>query len=366
MSLETFAQVARRINEHAATHNLESVEIVFHGGEPFLLPLDYLDEACQIVRINTPDTKVLFRIQSNVTMFDQSTLDFCLKWQFLLGTSIDGPKEATDRHRIDHQKRSSYDAVLKALQLLSTDDGRKVWSGILSVIDLRNDPIETYDFLRSWSPPSIEFLLPLGHYDLLPPGKNDRKYSYGSRVMLPMFDFDGEADLGPTPYADWLIEIFNQWYRDKSQRVVIRRFKDIIALMLHGNRSSEEWGLQPVDFAVVETNGDIQAVDTLKVTYSGANHLGLNVFEHSFDDMFESPLVRERQNRWSKLCTTCKQCNLMPVCGGGYFPHRYSSANGFDNPSIYCDDLKKLLHTVHSAVAADLLKIRGRLPTATS
>ncbi|WP_224741323.1 hypothetical protein [Bradyrhizobium sp. 2S1] len=29
----------------------------------------------------------------------------------------------------------------------------------------------------------------------------------------------------------------------------------------------------------------------------------------------------------------------MNACGGGYLPHRFSKANGYDNPSVYCDDL---------------------------
>jgi uncharacterized protein len=33
----------------------------------------------------------------------------------------------------------------------------------------------------------------------------------------------------------------------------------------------------------------------------------------------------------------------MQICGGGYLPHRYSKASGYDNPSAYCDDLFALL-----------------------
>jgi len=31
------------------------------------------------------------------------------------------------------------------------------------------------------------------------------------------------------------------------------------------------------------------------------------------------------------------------ACGGGLYAHRYKSGNGFDNPSVYCADLKVLI-----------------------
>jgi uncharacterized protein len=42
------------------------------------------------------------------------------------------------------------------------------------------------------------------------------------------------------------------------------------------------------------------------------------------------------------------------VCGGGYLPHRFSKANGFDNPSVYCADLLKLIEHIASAIVREL------------
>lgn len=44
-----------------------------------------------------------------------------------------------------------------------------------------------------------------------------------------------------------------------------------------------------------------------------------------------------------KLCATCQSCPIESVCGGGYLPHRYSETNGFNNPSIYCRDIMKII-----------------------
>jgi uncharacterized protein len=275
--------------------------------------------------------------QTNGTLYTEEVLRFCQRWQVNFGLSFDGPRGVNDRHRVDHAGRSSFDAVERAVQLLSSPVGRPLWGGVLAVIDLRSDPGETYGYLRDLQPPSIDFLLPLGHHDLRPPGKVDR--------------------LDTTPYADWLLQVFELWYSERPQPIRMRRFRDIVALHLGATKSSEEWGLQPVDFIVVETDGSIEAVDTLKITYPGACDLGMDIFRHSFDDALSSPKVLERQRRWLNLCDVCQRCDVVGVCGGGYFPQRYSNAAKFANPSVYCADLMKLIRTISSRVDRDLRQV---------
>ncbi|GII75780.1 hypothetical protein Sru01_07620 [Sphaerisporangium rufum] len=342
MSLATAAQLGRRINEHAVAHGLAQVDFVLHGGEPLLLGVDYLRALCQAVTRHAPDVRIRWNGQTNGTALTEEVLDFCQEWDVTFGLSVDGPRAVNDRHRRDHAGRSSFDEVARALELFGGERGRPYWGGVLAVIDLAADPLECYSYLRSFGPPSIDFLLPLGHHDLRPPGK--------------------EHSLTGTPYADWLLEIFQVWYRERPQPLRIRRFRDIIALYLGATRSSEEWGLQAVDFIVVETDGEIQAVDTLKVTYPGACRLGLDIFRHDFDAALASPLVRARQESWRALGETCRRCEVVRVCGGGYFPQRYSRRGGFQNTSVYCADLMKLIRTVTGTVLADLREV-SRPPT---
>ena len=109
-----------------------------------------------------------------------------------------------------------------------------------------------------------------------------------------------------------------------------------------------------------DLNGDIEAVDSLKVTYPEATKLGMDIFTHSFDDIFDSQKVIERQEKWQYLSKTCQECNLVKVCGGGYLPHRYSSENYFHNPSVYCSDLKKMITTIRRQVIEDMQTIKKK------
>ena len=44
----------------------------------------------------------------------------------------------------------------------------------------------------------------------------------------------------------------------------------------------------------------------------------------------------------------------MNACGGGYLPHRFSRKNGFDNPSVYCDDLYAMFENMETVLAEHL------------
>ena len=58
------------------------------------------------------------------------------------------------------------------------------------------------------------------------------------------------------------------------------------------------------------------------------------------------PGVAARQAGLAARCATCRDCELVRACGGGLYAHRYRSGNGFDNPSVYCDELKVLIPQV--------------------
>ncbi|NUR26919.1 MAG: hypothetical protein HOV83_13930 [Catenulispora sp.] len=94
---------------------------------------------------------------------------------------------------------------------------------------------------------------------------------------------------------------------------------------------------------MLETDGGIEMVDTLKVAYPGAATTGLNVLTDELDAALEEPGVRARKSGLDGLCRACRECEVVTSCGGGLYPHRFRGESGFDNPSIYCADLKKLI-----------------------
>ncbi len=58
------------------------------------------------------------------------------------------------------------------------------------------------------------------------------------------------------------------------------------------------------------------------------------------------------------LPEACRICEFRDMCGGGSLPHRYSHVNGFDNPTVYCREMKALFdhagHRIRDEVRAEL------------
>ena len=123
-----------------------------HGGEPLLAGLEYIKTFQDILTTNVPNIKLELGIQTNGVLLNNEILDFCVSNNISIGLSMDGDREANDLHRLDHQGKSSFSSLEKTLELLSSDRGRKIWTGFLCTIDINNDPERVYSYLSPYSP----------------------------------------------------------------------------------------------------------------------------------------------------------------------------------------------------------------------
>ena len=339
MSEETARQTARRMREHLEHHNRKYLLISFHGGEPLLGGISHLSALVKIIQeeLVAYGFNVRLSMQSNLTLLTEDLADFLLEHRISIGTSLDGPPEVNDLFRVDHQGRPSSEALERTLAIISRPKYRKIWGGILSVINPACNPVAVIEYFRRFNTPLIEFLYPLNHYDNMPPGK---------------------ADFEATPYGDWLIEAFDHWWKTGAAPE-IRIFTSILRLCCGLPSQVESLGLSVIDLVVVETNGDIEGLDSLKATFEGATVLSLNVFTSDFDIAARHAMVRLRQIGIDQLSETCKTCPVVKICGGGYIPHRYSRETGFANPSVYCRDLEKLIRHIHTNLQSAVSSLGG-------
>ncbi|HZB31352.1 MAG TPA: radical SAM protein, partial [Streptosporangiaceae bacterium] len=216
---------------------------------------------------------------------------------------------------------------------------RHLFSGLLSTIDIDNDPVRTYEAMLEFEPPNIGFLLPHGNWDTPPPGRPPDTSS---------------------PYGDWLVAVFDRWYGARTEETRIRLFDEIMRLLFGRPATGEAVGLSPVAIAVVETNGQIEQVDTLKSAYEGATGTTLHVSRDPFETALFLPSIAARQIRGLALADECRACHLHPICGAGNYAHRYRKGSGFRSPSVYCHDLKRLITRIHGVVSKDVEAIRER------
>lgn len=334
MTIEIFRRAILRIQEHARAHSLTDVFFSFHGGEPLLRKPDFFKEAVDIARtLLEPEVRVGLGMQSNGTLLSKEWVDLFCDLKIGYGISIDGPQHVHDRFRVYSNGEPTHADVLKGLQHLLTEKGRTIWGGILSVLNVEEDPIEILLYLASFNPPSIDFLEPHGSWVTIPPGKK----SFHS-----------------TEYGDWLIKLFDYWFDSPLSAIPIRKFEEIIEHYFGGTGSVESFGIEPVNLITISTNGDYESVDCLKASKEDGHYLGLNVFDHSIDEVLSRPMIQIRQAGLAALADQCRTCDHVLICGGGYFPHRYSTERGYGNPTVYCADYRVLMEHIQDKVSGQI------------
>ncbi len=324
-------KASERIAEHALRHSLKSVHIILHGGEPLLVGRQRLANILETIRARLVGiTTLRFSIQTNGMLLSDESLGVLSTHDVKIGVSLDGGRHENDRHRHQTSGRGSYEQVAARLDALRQGPHKHLYAGLLAVVDIENDPIETYEALLEFAPPAIDLLLPHGNWTAPPPRRR--------------------SDPSETPYADWLVAVFDHWYGAPERATRIRLFEQIMRLFFGHKSRLESIGLSPVATAVIDTDGSFEQVDTLKSTFDGAVQTGMNVFDHDLDAVLAHPSVAARQLGEAGLCEICRRCPLGYVCGGGYFPHRYSAGSGFLNPSVYCSDLFALITHIGSVL----------------
>ncbi|WP_158817393.1 cyclophane-forming radical SAM/SPASM peptide maturase YhhB [Methylocapsa sp. S129] len=322
MSPQILEAVADRLGELYAKQGSE-FSVVFHGGEPLLVGPKRFAEICVALRNRIPLSCGL-HLQTNGILLSSDVLDACAEHDVGISISLDGPSATHDRNRVDHRGAPSHAKVLSGVErLLAHPAGAELFSGVLAVVDLDADPGEVYAFLKSIGAPSIDFLYRDGNHDQLPVGK---------------------VSLVSTEYGDWMGRLLDIYLADATP-VRIRVLDDMLKLLLGGKARKEGIGLNSYGIVVIDTDGAVNKNDTLKSSFAAADRfraqwsvLTDDLFDIVCSDEFEA--YHRSQLPTSPVCLSCQD---LAVCGGGMPAHRWSSQNGFTNPSVFCADQHRLI-----------------------
>ena len=332
MSDKVVTTLARRIREHALAHGVERVFVSLHGGEPLMVGAERLDRICRILRSSLQGAVTpILTTQTNGVLLDERIIEVIVEHDISVSISIDGMKPFHDRHRKDHRGRGSYDRVVAGIALLKQLAPRNL-TGLLSVIDVESDPLETLDEIAAFDVAHVDFLLPHHNWDSPPP----------------------RPDGDPVANGKWYWHVYEAWVSDRHPRLSVRFLENIVSQLAGGRSTFEAMTLHPCTLITIATDGSMEGVDCLKSTASGIQRMGIDVGMASFDDAIRHRLVGVRQSGENQLSATCRSCDLKTVCAGGYFPHRWSGSRQFDNPSVYCEDLAWLIHRIHGDLRSRL------------
>ena len=320
MSPVVCGQVARRIGEYARHAELSDVTVIFHGGEPLLLGAGRLAGFAADIRSHLPaGCSAHIGLQTNGLRLSAEALDELEAADISVSVSLDGPPPANDRHRLTVNGQSSFAPTVDAIRRLG--ERPEMFAGVISVIDPKNDPSELLAFFAELDVPQLDLLLPDATHDAPPVGR----------------------DADPEVYRRWLISAFDAWF-DEFGRMPVRTFDALVGAVAGLESQTDAFGLGDVSLLAIETDGSYHDLDVLKIAGEGATRVGGNVFDRSVVAAASSEQIAQHRRLLSLdgLSNTCTNCAEVAVCGGGAVPHRYR-AGSYENPSVYCNEIKALI-----------------------
>lgn len=305
----------------ARDHQIETIDIVFHGGEPLLMSKPRFEEMCNTLRAHQNGFKFNFALQTNAVLIDAGWIDIFERHQIGVGVSLDGPAVVNDLHRLDLKGQSSYDRTVAGLRALQKAAAQKRMAppGLLSVINPFVDGAKTYrHFVHDLGIQQMSFLTP--------------DYTWDS-VVDPAIIHGVER---------FLLSALRAWLADKNPKIKIRVFSELLAAMVDP-RALELVHAYRDDYRgiiSVSSNGDLGPEDTLRTVDPRYASMGLNVGTHNLSDLFESEVWREQARAVTIRPEKCAQCDWWKICKAGRPINRHSKGKGFSNHSLYCSGLQ--------------------------
>lgn len=313
-------QIIKRVANYLTEYPQEVFTFTFHGGEPLLIDKTFFGKfitQAAILKEQFPDITFEYNVQTNGVLIDEAWAEVLREHKIFPGVSLDGTKKAHDMYRKDHKENGSYDDVIKGLRLLKKQLG---FVSVISVMNIDESAKTTYKHLTDISSDYVNFLLPDYTHDSFP---------YQPKAM-----------------GKWLIELYNLWIAD-ADRPIIPFFNGLTNAIL----GSQKIARQEAHALVIETNGDIEAIDSLKGCGESFTKTNMNIVTNDFKDITQLPLGKLYfEDSTEKLCTKCLECPVASICKGGRLVHRHKKENGFNNPSVYCEDMILIISHVQNTM----------------
>jgi len=338
MSQEVFEAGIAGLREACLRSGRDHVSVTLHGGEPTLIGVARAGAFFDAARAGLEGVAdVRLAIQTNATRLTPRWVELLAEHRVDVGVSLDGPQALHDRRRVDHRGRGSYRAVRHGLDLLHAGG---VPFAVLSVVDFEAAPLEVHRHFCELGADHISYLMPHFTHDDIAAVR---------------------ARYGPTPCLDWLGPVLDHWWQHGGMRTVVQPFAAMTRIILGGPSPLDQFGGAPLGFCFVETDGDIEGLDILRICEDGFAGTTHNVLTGGFevfaagDDLHSEIIFRGRP-----LPTGCAACPEAQTCGGGYVPHRYRRAGGLDRPSVWCRDLLGLFGQLRLLLDVDHRETHAR------
>lgn len=326
-------QVGAFLRREIERYRIQRVTVALHGGEPLLMKKGRFRSLLEILRAACAGIRLDLTVQTNGMLIDEEWIDLFNAYSVRVGVSLDGPSQANDRYRVDKKGQGTHARAVEGLRRIvdAAKRGRALDPGVLCVMDPDADPVATYlHFVEELGVKHIDFLFPDDDHDSFDPARTGR-------------------------FGAYLVKVFDTRLRRGDDHVRIRVLDHLLFLLQRckASRAANRTAQRRVKVVTISSDATLGMDDIIRSVaperFNALRPLG----ETSLKELFESDEGRVLEDAEANRPSACTPCLWRDICSGGvHVIHRHSRERSFDNPSIYCGDMKLILARMVQAMHA--------------
>jgi uncharacterized protein len=303
------------VRQYIEAQPADKIHFAWQGGEPTLLGIDFFRKVVQLQARYANGKTIENALQTNGTLLNDAWAEFLSEHRWLVGVSIDGPREMHDAYRVDKGGQPTFDRVLRGIEVLRR---HQVAFNTLITVHRANasHPLEVYRFLRENGSGYMQFI-PIVERISRGATKN------GLTLIAPSYKEEAVVapwSVEPQQYGRFLCSIFDEWVRRDVGRIFVQLF-DISLEMWMGMEASlcvfrRTCGAE----LAIEHSGDVYSCDHFVYP---ENKLG-NIMEAGLESLVDSPQQRTfGADKNDTLPQYCRACEVRFACNGECPKHRF-------------------------------------------
>jgi serine-type anaerobic sulfatase-maturating enzyme len=334
------------VRQTVEAHQVPEVTIAWQGGEPTLMGLDFFRRSVELQKkYAKPGTRIENTFQTNGILLNDEWCQFFQENNFLIGLSLDGPKELHDFYRKDRGGHGTFNRVLRAGRLLQK---HKVEFNILCTVNSKNSnhPLEVYRFFRDELGAHYIQFIPIVERD------NETGYQEGNKVT--------DRSVRPDQLGRFLIGIFDEWVKKDVGNTFVLNFDGALAGWLGMAGTVCIFGPTCGLGMALEHNGDLYSCDH----FVEPNHYLGNILKTPMIDLVASEKQRRfGQGKKASLPRYCRKCDVLHICNGECPKNRFlETPDGEPGLNYLCAGYKAFFKHADKPmrIMADLIR-RGKL-----
>jgi uncharacterized protein len=299
MSASTVRQLFQKVFASGWTGT--DLTVIWHAGEPLVVPQSFYREAFEIIAALRPDAvRLRHSIQTNGMLISPEWCELFRAWNVGVGVSIDGPRHFNDAHRLSRTGRSTFDRALEGIRMLRRE---KVPFHVISVLTTQSlqAPQEMLDFYLAEGIEDVCFNV---------------EESEGSHVS-GLF-----AATDPQSLFRSFLERFWKLARQDGRIRLIREIDGMLPRVFRPNDEQlKNIQTEPFGMLNMDCQGNVSSFSPellgLKNARYGDFLIG-NIHSDSLEQMRSSTAMRAMARDIAAGVEVCRrECEYFSTCGGG-------------------------------------------------